>query len=100
MVRRKFKKKDILWGILFTLTAISILTFYLWHQAQLFKYGIEIVELKEQGLILKKEVEELEAKKSFLLSLDRVEKIAKEELNLKASHKDQLIYIESKKNQK
>jgi len=100
MVRRKFKKKDIALGVLFTLTAISIFTFYLWHQAQSFKLGIETADLKNQVKTIKKEVDELEAKKSYLLSLYRVETIAKEELLLKATKKEQIIYLENIQNQK
>jgi hypothetical protein len=48
--------------------------------------------------MLNKEVEGLEAKKSSLLSLDNVEKIAKEDLNLKLSRDDQIIYREAGKN--
>ncbi len=100
MVRRKFKKKDIALGVLFTLIAISIFTFYLWHQAQSFKLGIETADLKNQVKTIKKEVDELEAKKSYLLSLYRVETIAKEELLLKATKKEQIIYLENSQNQK
>jgi len=100
MARRKFKKKDIALGVFFTLIAISIFTFYLWHQAQSFKLGIETVDLKSQVKTIKREVEELEAKKSYLLSLYRVEIIAKEELLLKDSKEDQIIYVESSQNQK
>jgi len=100
MARRKFKKKDIALGAFFTLIAISIFTFYLWHQAQSFKLGIETVDLKSQVKTIKREVEELEAKKSYLLSLYRVEIIAKEELLLKDSNEDQIIYVESSQNQK
>jgi len=100
MVRRKFKKKDIALGVFFTLIAISIFTFYLWHHAQSFKLGIETVDLKNQVKTIKREVEELEAKKSYLLSLYRVEIIAKEELLLKDSKVGQIIYVESSQNQK
>jgi len=100
MVRRKFKKKDIALGVFFTLIAISIFTFYLWHQAQSFKLGIETADLKNQVKIIKKEVDELEAKKSYLLSLYRVEIIAKKELLLKATKKEQIIYVESSQIQK
>ena len=58
------------------------------------RIGYEIGELEEKVLNLRKEVEKLETKKSTLLSLERVEKIAKEELNLVEPKEEQLVYDE------
>jgi cell division protein FtsL len=58
------------------------------------RIGYEIGKLEKKVLTLRKKVDELEAEKSSLLSLDRVEKIAKEELNLAEPKKEQLVYDE------
>lgn len=75
-----------------TVIVIFILTFYIWHQMESVRIGYETGELEEKVLALRKEVEKLEAKKSALLSLERVEKIAKEELNMVEPKEEQLVY--------
>lgn len=77
-----------------TIIVISILTFYIWHQMESIRIGYEIGTLEEKVLTLGRQVDELQTEKSFLLSLDRVEKIAKEELNLVEPKKEQLVYDE------
>ena len=77
-----------------TIIVIFILTFYIWHQMESIRIGYEIGELEEKVLTLRSEVDELETEKSSLLSLDRVEKIAKKELNLSEPKKEQLVYDE------
>ncbi len=77
-----------------TIIVISILTFYIWHQMESIRIGYEIGTLEEKVLTLRRQVGELQTEKSFLLSLDRVEKIAKEELNLVEPKKEQLVYDE------
>lgn len=77
-----------------TIIVISILTFYIWHQTESIRIGYEIGKLEEKVLTLRRQVGELQTEKSFLLSLDRVEKIAKEELNLVEPKKEQLVYDE------
>lgn len=98
MVRKKFKKSEIALGLFFILTVVVILTFYIWHQIESVRLGYQINDLEAKVLVLNKEVEGLEAKKSSLLSLDNVEKIAKADLNLKTSRDDQIIYQEAGKN--
>ena len=75
-----------------TIFFILVLTFYIWHQMESVKIGYEIGKLEEKVLALKKEVEELETKKASLLSLERVEKIAREDLNMVKPEEKQLIY--------
>jgi cell division protein FtsL len=58
------------------------------------RIGYEISKLEEKVLTLGRQVDELQTEKSSLLSLDRVEKIAKEELNLVEPKKEQLVYDE------
>jgi len=94
MVRNKYTKKEIILVVFCIIIVISILTFYIWHQMESVRIGYEIGELEEKVLNLRKEVEKLETKKSTLLSLERVEKIAKEELNLVEPKEEQLVYDE------
>lgn len=77
-----------------TIIVIFILTFYVWHQMESIRIGYEIGKLEEKVLTLRRQVGELQTEKSYLLSLDRVEKIAKEELNLVEPKKEQLVYDE------
>ncbi len=77
-----------------TIIVIFILTFYIWHQMESIRMGYEIGTLEEKVLTLGRQVDELQTEKSSLLSLDRVEKIAKEELNLVEPKKEQLVYDE------
>lgn len=77
-----------------TIIVIFIMTFYIWHQMESIRIGYEIGKLEEKVLTLRRQVGELQTEKSFLLSLDRVEKIAKEELNLVEPKKEQLVYDE------
>lgn len=92
MVRKKFGKEEILLGFLFIILVITILTFYIWHQMESIRIGYETGELEKKINALKKEVETLEATKSKLLSLDRVEKIAKDELKLNKPEEKQIVY--------
>jgi len=77
-----------------TIIVIFILTFYIWHQMESIRIGYEIGKLEEKVLNLGRQVDELQTEKSYLLSLDRVEKIAKEKLNLVEPKKEQLVYDE------
>jgi cell division protein FtsL len=94
MVRKKYTTKEIMLFVCCTIIVIFILTFYIWHQMESIRLGYEIGELEEKVLTLRSEVDELETEKSSLLSLDRVERIAKEELNLIEPKKEQLVYDE------
>ncbi|HDZ26934.1 MAG TPA: cell division protein FtsL [Candidatus Aminicenantes bacterium] len=94
MVRKKYNTKEIMLFVSCTIIVISILTFYIWHQMESIRIGYEIGTLEEKVLTLGRQVDELQTEKSYLLSLDRVEKIAKEELNLVEPKKEQLVYDE------
>ncbi|GAH79334.1 unnamed protein product [marine sediment metagenome] len=94
MVRKKYTTKEIMLFVSCTIIVIFILTFYIWHQMESIRIGYEIGKLEEKVLTLGRQVGELQTEKSSLLSLDRVEKIAKEELNLVEPKKEQLVYDE------
>jgi cell division protein FtsL len=95
MVRKKFRKKEIMLVVAFTVIVVFVLSFYIWHQMESVRIGYTINELKKKIKELSEEVEKLEAKKSQLLSLERVEKVAKEELDLAEPREDQIIRDDS-----
>jgi len=92
MVRKKYNKKQLALAIGSILLAIFFLTFYLWHQTEIIRLGYETGKLEEKVLFLREEVKKLEAKKSGLLSLSRVEEIARKKLNLIEPREEQVIY--------
>lgn len=92
MVRKKIRKKEIVVGLVWTIAVMFFLTFYIWNQIESIRLGYKIGELEENLQSLKKDVEKLETEKSSLLSLERVEKIAKEKLKLEKPKKEQIIY--------
>jgi len=92
MVRRKFTKKEMMLVVLCTIFIISILTFYIWHQVEAVRLGYEINQLEKKLLELEKEVEELEAQKASFLSLENVERIAREKLKMADTRDEQKVY--------
>jgi cell division protein FtsL len=92
MVRKKFRKKEVILGIVCTLLVLFILSLYVWHQTESVSLGYDTAELEHKVVQLKKEVETLETIKSSLLSLDRVEQMAKEKLKLFEPEKNQIFY--------
>jgi cell division protein FtsL len=92
MVHKKYTKKEIAAGVLASLMTIVILTFYLWHITENTRLGYEIGRCENSLQTLREEVKKLEAKKAALLSLERVEKIAREKLGLAEPKEGQIIY--------
>ncbi len=82
-----------------TLFIISILTFYIWHQVEAVRLGYKINRLEEKIQKLKIEVEELETTKASLLSLEKVERIAKEKLKMVKTQENQKVYEDFKEQQ-
>ena len=95
MVSKRFTKKQIAIGILCMVFIIALLTFYIWHQAESIRLGYQTRELEEEIATIKKDIEQLEAKKASLLSLERVEKIATQKLNMSSPENKQIVYHES-----
>lgn len=95
MVSKKFTKKQIVIGILCMAFIIALLTFYIWHQAESIRLGYQNRELEEDIASIKKDIEQLEAKKASLLSLERVEKIATQKLKMNPTEEKQVVYHES-----
>jgi cell division protein FtsL len=92
MVRKKYQKKEILLAAACLLLAVATLTFYIWHQAALISLGYQIGKLEADILRLEEDIMKLETHKASLLSLDRVDKIARDELNLVEPKEEQIIY--------
>jgi len=92
MVHKKRTKKEIAQGALASLLTVLILTFYLWHITENTQLGYAIGSCENELKSLQEGVQKLEAKKAALLSLERVERIAREELNLSEPRPDQVIY--------
>ncbi len=92
MVRKKFSKKEIAIGIACTLFALLILSLYVWHQTESVSLGYDSAVLEQRVILLEKEVEKLETIKSSLLTLERVENIAREKLKLSEPKENQIVY--------
>lgn len=75
-----------------SLLVLFILSLYVWHQTESVSLGYDTAELEHKVVQLQKEVEKLETIKSSLLSLDRVEKMAKEKLEMSEPRDDQIFY--------
>ena len=73
------------------ISVILVVTFYIWHQVESVRLGYEINRQEAEIAALKKEVKNLEVRKSDLLSLDNVERISKQKLGLRAAQDDQII---------
>ncbi len=71
---------------------IFFLTFYIWHQAESVNIGYKTKDLEENIESLRGDIEQLETKKASLLSLDRVEQMAKQELRMVVPSAEQLIF--------
>jgi len=97
MVRKKFSKKEIVIGIASTLFALIILSLYVWHQTESVSLGYDLAELEYRVMQLEKEVEKLETEKSSLLTLDRVENIARKKLELSEPKENQIVYEDIEK---
>lgn len=97
MVRKKLGKKEIFTGIACTLFALLILSLYVWHQTESVSLGYDSAELEYRVTLLEKEVEKLETVKSSLLTLDRVENIARDKLKLSEPKENQLVYEDIEK---
>lgn len=74
---------------------IFFLTFYIWHQAESVNIGYKTKDLEEKIERLKSDIEQLETEKASLLSLDRVEQMAKQELRMVVPSEKQLIFEKS-----
>lgn len=96
MVRKKYQKKEIILAASCILLAVATLTFYIWHQAALINLGYQIGKLEADILRLEEDIKKLETQRAALLSLDRVDKIARDQLSLVEPKEEQVIYEDFK----
>lgn len=92
MVRRKFNRREIVLGAAAGLLTVAILTFYLWHITEDIRYGYAISRTEAARQQLSDSIKVLRTKRAALLSLDNVEKKAREGLKLVPPRDDQLLY--------
>jgi len=92
MVRRKFNPREIALGAAFVALLLTIITFYIWYQTEAIQLGYRIGELEVRINRVKEDIKRLEAKRSELLSLRRVEGIARNELGLVDPAPGQVLY--------
>lgn len=82
MVRRKKSRAALFLSLLAVTLAAAALTFYLWHLNEMTRLGYDTARVEEEIAGLKEDVRKLETRKAELLSLERVERIAREQLGL------------------
>lgn len=94
MVRKSWTTREIALAAAFTLVLLAILTLYIWYQTESVRLGYQIDQLQDQIAELKETLRKLEAEKSKLLALDRVDETARRELGLTDPRPGQIIYEE------
>jgi cell division protein FtsL len=92
MVRKSWTTREIALAAAFTLVLLAMLTLYIWYQAESVRLNYETYRLKGLIATLREDIRKLEAEKSRLLSLDRVEGTARNELGLTDPQPGQIIY--------
>jgi cell division protein FtsL len=92
MVHRKFDVKEIALGAAFILLLLVLVTFYIWYQTEAVQLGYRIGELESRVANLKEDIKKLEARKASLLSLRRVEGIARDRLGLADPAPGQILF--------
>jgi cell division protein FtsL len=92
MVHRKFDVKELALGAAFIILLLVIITFYIWYQTEAVQLGYRVAELESKVARLKEDIKKLEARKAGLLSLRRVEGIARERLGLSDPAPGQILF--------
>jgi len=92
MVRKKYTWKQLAVGAALIILFLGNLTFYIWYQSESIRLGYRIHELELKVEQLKEEIKELEAKKESLLSLERIDRVAREQLQLQDLKPEQIIF--------
>jgi len=92
MVHKKFTLRQMIFAAGTTLIVVFILSFYLWQIAEIVSLGYESNIAEKERKELQAQVQRLRAERSALLSLDRVERTARNQLGLTDPREDQVIY--------
>ncbi|GAB6100365.1 hypothetical protein JCM16358_22440 [Halanaerocella petrolearia] len=83
--------KRILWGIFIIVLIVILILIHINQYVQLSRKNLKVEKLKEKRNRLKSENAHLQLKISNLMSLERIEEVAKEELGMKEP--DQVHYV-------
>jgi cell division protein FtsL len=92
MIRKKWSPREIGLGAAFLLALVALLTFYVWYQTEAVRLGVDIGKREEEIRALKNDILRLELRKAALLTPERVEKIAREDLGLVDPKPGDIIY--------
>ncbi|MDD8031242.1 MAG: cell division protein FtsL [Acidobacteriota bacterium] len=92
MVRKKYTWRQLALATGVIILFLGNLTFYIWYQSESIQLGYRIHELEIKIEQLKEEIKKLEAKKESLLSLERVDRIARNQLHLQDPAPEQIIF--------
>ncbi len=98
MITKKVNKKKLGLSIFAGFIVIFFLTFYIWHQAESVKIGYKTKNLEVDIERLRGDIEQLETQKASLLSLDRVEQMARQELGMVIPGEKQIIFKKGDEN--
>ncbi|MBN2206797.1 MAG: cell division protein FtsL [Candidatus Aminicenantes bacterium] len=91
-MRGRLGRKDILLLGAAAACVVALMTFYLWQQTESIRLGYQTGTLVKRRADLVEEIKTLETRRAALLALERVERIAREELGLVDPREDQIIY--------
>ena len=94
MIQKKFSRKQVVLGISLAVIVIFVLSFYIWHQVESIRLGYEARKLESAIQRLHKDIEKLETIKSSYLSLEKVERIAMETLNMRPADPSRIFYVD------
>jgi hypothetical protein len=92
MVRRKLDRKTVLWGALAGVLTMLTLTFYIWHLTENVRLGYDIAQGEHRLQTLGMDIKMLRTKRASLLSLERVDRNARQALKLGDPREDQIVY--------
>ncbi|HAR35584.1 MAG TPA: cell division protein FtsL [Acidobacteria bacterium] len=92
MVRKKFTWKQLVLSAVLAILFLGNLTFYIWYQSESIRLGYRIHELEMKVDNLKEEIKRLETRKEALLSLERIDRVARNELQLQDPKPEQIIF--------
>ena len=92
MVRKKLDRKTILWGTLAGVLTMLTLTFYIWHLTENVRLGYDIAQGEQRLRALGVDIKKLRTKRAAQLSLENVDRIARQALKLGDPREDQIIY--------
>lgn len=92
MIRKRLPRRRIVLALAVCVAGLLILAFYLQHLTETARMGLLERDLEISLAKLRQEVRTLEARKAALLSLTRVEKVAREDLKMTEPRADQIVY--------